>query len=79
MEVRDEIGLAIEHSIAASRWRIAARFEGPETAAQFRRLADSRSEAATSYLEEFATVGRGEPADRHSTHRAARGAGQTQA
>lgn len=75
MEVSEKVGLAIDNAIAASRWRIAARFEGRETAARFRRLADSRSAAATAQLEEFATADRGKPVRRHSTHHASRGAG----
>lgn len=48
------IELAIQHGVAASRWRIAARFEGPETAARFRRQAEIRRDAATSLLQSFA-------------------------
>lgn len=45
----------IEHSVAASRWRIAARFEGRETAAQYRRHAEQRRAAATAILNQIAT------------------------
>lgn len=45
---------AIENSVAASRWRTAARFEGPETAAQFRHQAETRTAAATACLVSFA-------------------------
>ena len=45
----------IENSVAASRWRIAARFEGPQTAAQYRRHAERRRAAATAILNEIAT------------------------
>jgi len=64
---------AIENAVAASRWRTAARFEGPETAAQFRRQAEVRSRAATLALTSFAgTVGH--TADRpHSADRAVGG------
>lgn len=65
---------AIENAIAASRWRIAARFEGPETAAQFRRNAEARSGAATLALASFAgTVGL-EPDRPHSACSRNRGA-----
>jgi len=67
MEVSGKIGLAIDNAVAASRWRIAARFEGRETATLYRAHAESRSAAATALLEEFATDGRDEPAVRHST------------
>lgn len=64
---------AIDNSVAASRWRTAARFEGPETAAQFRRQAEVRTRAATLALTSFAgTVGH--TADRpHSADRAVGG------
>jgi hypothetical protein len=53
-----KILLAIEHSVAASRWRTAARFEGRDTAARFRRQAEARTRAATLALASFAgTVG----------------------
>lgn len=51
MEVDERIGLAIENAVAASRWRVAARFEARETAAQFMRMADGRSSAATLLLD----------------------------
>lgn len=51
MEIEREIGLAIECAVAASRWRIAARFETPERARQFRSLAKDRSAAATVLLQ----------------------------
>jgi hypothetical protein len=54
MEVNPNIALAIEHSVAASRWRIAARFEGPQTAARFRRQAEERRAAATACIRDFA-------------------------
>ena len=58
MEVDGRIGLAIDNAVAASRWRIAARFEGRETAARFRRQAEHRSAAATAILNEVTrTVG----------------------
>lgn len=49
---------AIENSVAASRWRTAARFEGRETAAHYRRQSDIRSAAATVHLNEVAKAGR---------------------
>lgn len=56
MEVDPRVLLVIEHSVAASRWRIAARFEGRETARQYRRLADERSRAATRLCDEVAAA-----------------------
>lgn len=70
MEVDPRILLVIENSVAASRWRLAARFEGPLTARQFRRLADERSAAATALADEVATAdqGREPPVDRRLAH-----------
>ncbi len=53
MDADPRILTAIENAIAASRWRIAARFEGPETAAQFRRQSMIRAAAATASLTDF--------------------------
>lgn len=53
MEVDRRIGLAIENAVAASRWRVMARFEDRTTAARFMRLADIRSGAATLLLAEI--------------------------
>jgi hypothetical protein len=50
MEVDARVRLVIENAVAASRWRIAARFEGPETARRYRRLADLRSRTAMQLL-----------------------------
>lgn len=55
-EVDPRILQVIENSVAASRWRIAARFEGRETARQYRRLADERSRAATRLCSEVAAA-----------------------
>lgn len=60
MEEDGRIVLAIENAVAASRWRMAARFEGPEAAARFRRLAAHRSAAATALLNQVARAGRGD-------------------
>lgn len=67
MEVDQSVRLSIENAVAASRWRIAARFEGPETARRYRRLADKRSAAATDLLNELVRGGAGDappPPDR---------------
>jgi len=50
MDAHPNIIQAIDNAIASSRWQIAARFEGRERAAQFRRLADKRSAATTALL-----------------------------
>lgn len=51
MEVCPAIAEAIENSIAASRWRVAARLEKDrERAAQYARLARRRSEQASVLL-----------------------------
>lgn len=52
MEVDPRILSVVEHSVAASRWRIAARFEGPETARRYRAFAEDRSRAATRLMSE---------------------------
>ena len=65
---------AIEHSVAASRWRTAARFEGPKTAAQFRRQAEARTAAATASLASFAGTAGLEPGRPHFAGRTDRGA-----
>ena len=59
MEVDPKILPAIENAIAASRWRIAARFEGQQTAKRYRALAEERSRAATRLCSEIvaATTG----------------------
>jgi len=64
---------AIDSAIAASRWRTAARFEGRETAAQFRRLAEARSAAATAQLASFAGTAGYQPDRPHSARTATRG------
>lgn len=69
-----KILLAIEQSVAASRWRTAARFEGRETAAQFRRLAENRSAAATALLNGFVQAAGLEPGRPHSATSTDRGA-----
>lgn len=56
MEVDPKVLLVIEHSVAASRWRIAARFEGRETARRYRALAEERSRAATRLCNEIAAA-----------------------
>lgn len=56
----------IENSVAASRWRTAARFEGRDEAARFRRLADNRSAAATALLQSFAGTAGYQPGRPHS-------------
>lgn len=56
MEVNPKVLLLIENSVAASRWRIAARFEGGETARRYRALADERSRAATQLCNEVAAA-----------------------
>lgn len=56
MEVDRNVLLVIENSVAASRWRIAARFEGRETARRYRALADERSRAATRLCNEVAAA-----------------------
>lgn len=53
--------LALENALAASRWRIAARYERADTARRYERLADLRSAAATELLNELV---RGGPGDR---------------
>lgn len=53
---------ALENAVAASRWRVAARFEGAETAAQFRRQGEIRRSAATDCLNDVAKAGRNIPA-----------------
>lgn len=65
---------AIEHGVAASRWRTAARFEGRETAAQFRRQAEIRRAAATGLLTKFAGATGHQPSRSQSAHDAHRGA-----
>lgn len=71
MEAIDpRIGLAIENALAASRWRIAARFEGPSTARRYKRLADTRSAAATALLREV--VAAGASGGTHASHRLTR-------
>ncbi len=78
MEVLDpRIALVIENSVAASRWRIAARFEGPTRRVQFLRLAESRSAAATVILNEIEAAGSGENTGRQSTWRPSSGASRT--
>lgn len=75
MDADPKILTAIENAIAASRWRIAARFEGPETAAQFRRQSTIRAAAATDALTSFAgTVGY-QPDRPHSASNPSWGAG----
>lgn len=64
---------AIENGVAASRWRIAARFERANEAARFNRMADHRSAAATAILTDLTTAGRDQPAGHRSTHRTAQG------
>lgn len=65
---------AVENAVAASRWRTAARFEGPETAARFRRQAEVRRAAATANLTSFAKTGRGQsPASLGSTRTTTQG------
>ena len=61
MEVDDRVRLAIENAVAASRWRIAARFEGPENRARYMRHAMQRGSAATALLNEIARTTEGEP------------------
>lgn len=58
MEALDpRIGMVIENSVAASRWRIAARFEGPETARRYRAFAQQRSAAATASIADLLSAG----------------------
>jgi hypothetical protein len=57
MEADTRIGLAIEHAVAASRWRYAARCEGRTVAERFMRLARHRSAAATALVREYAETG----------------------
>lgn len=57
MEADTRIGLAIEHAIAASRWRYAARCEGRTVAERFMRMAKHRSAAATALVRDFAETG----------------------
>lgn len=54
MEVDERVTTAIDNAVAASRWRIMARFEQGETARRYRRLGDIRSAAATGLLDEMA-------------------------
>lgn len=76
LEADPRILTAVENAIAASRWRIAARFEGPETAVQFRRQSTIRSAAATAGLTSFAGTVGAQSADRpHSARNPAGGAG----
>jgi len=59
MEADPRIIEAIDNAVAANRWRVAARFESGETAAQYRRLGDKRSALARELLAEI-----GNPAGR---------------
>lgn len=68
MEAIDpRIGLAIENAIAASRWRIAARFEARPQAERYRAHSRQRSAAATVLLTEVAAAGAGE--ETRASHR----------
>lgn len=57
MEANPKILLAIENAIAASRWRIAARFEARPQAERYRAHSRQRSAAATVLLNEVAAAG----------------------
>jgi hypothetical protein len=74
LDADPKILTAIENAVAASRWRTAARFEGRETAAQFRRNAAIRARAATRALTDFAGTIRRQPDRSRTTHAPDRGA-----
>lgn len=59
METDPRILPAIESAIAASRWRIAARFEAHPQAERYRAHSRQRSAAATALLNEVAAAGAG--------------------
>lgn len=59
METDPRILPAIESAIAASRWRIAARFEARPQAERYRAHSRHRSAAATALLNEVAAAGAG--------------------
>ena len=48
---------AIEHAVAASRWRIVARFETGATRERFLRLSSLRSEQAREILDQITASG----------------------
>lgn len=71
MEAIDpRIGLAIENAIAASRWRIAARFEARPQAERYKAHSRQRSAAATALLHEVAAAG--VDGGTHASHRLTR-------
>lgn len=74
VKIDRNILLAIECATAASRWRIAARFEGPDTAAQFHALADKRSRAATRLLNRLGKAARSDDRAAPIATRTGRGA-----
>lgn len=76
MEVDPRITLAIECALAASRWRVAARFEGPSRRAQYQRLSELRSAGATALLHEVVVADGRCEAPPSAPRRAPRGEGK---